>query len=361
MIDAHVHFWRPARGDYGWLTPDLTGLHRDVLPDELRPIAAAAGVESVIAVQAAPTEDETRYLLDLARADPLIAGVVGWVDLVASDVGERLAALVGEGAGLLKGVRPMLQDLDDPAWVAQAELDAGFAAVLEHDLTFDALVRMQHLPALAERLRRTPGLRTVIDHGAKPGIAANDFDTWRAALAPFAELPNVACKLSGLLTENDGGQPEEVDRYALTLADLFGPDRLIWGSDWPVLTTVTDYAAWLEHARRLVPDPRVFEDNARRIYRIGAERALLLIAPADNVATTLRPLVAGETVGTLRIVVDVPFGFKVAVAPIAAGAPVLKYGVPIGSATRAILPGERVHLENMRSDYTVTHLRGDAA
>lgn len=356
MIDAHVHFWRPDRGDYGWLTPELTTLYRDVMPDELVPQVAACGVSGVIAVQAAPTEDETRYLFALAREEPLILGVVGWVDLATPDAAKRLAVLVSDGGGLLKGVRPMLQDLADPDWVARPELDAGFAAVVAHDLVFDALIRVEHLPALAARIARSPALRVVIDHGAKPAITRGDFTDWDAAMTPFAAMPGVACKLSGLLTESDASA--RIDRYAAWLVEQFGPDRLIWGSDWPILTLAADYATWHAHARRLVDEPAVFGDNARRIYRLSAGGALLVLQPQDNVGVALRPLAAGEAVAPGVAAADtIGFGFKVALGPIAAGDKIVKYGVSIGSATCAIAAGGRVHLENMQSDYTATHTR----
>lgn len=356
MIDAHVHFWQPERRDYGWLTPELTTLHRDFLPADLAPQAAICGVSGVIAVQAAPTEDETRYLFGLSRQSLLIQGVVGWVDLAAHDVADRLTALVADGDGLLKGVRPMLQDLADRDWVARPELDAGFAAIVAHDLVFDALVRIEHLPALKSRIERTPGLRVVIDHAAKPAIARDAFTVWTDAMRPFADMPDVACKLSGLLTESDS--PEKIDPYATWLTNHFGPDRLIWGSDWPVLTLASDYATWHIHARRLVDEPAVFDDNARRIYRLGIDDALLVLQPADNVGVALRPLVTGQRVAPgISAAGTIGFGFKVALHAIAAGAPIVKYGVPIGSATRDITAGERVHLENMQSDYTATHTR----
>ncbi|MCW0368942.1 hypothetical protein NB699_003925 [Xanthomonas sacchari] len=278
IVDAHVHFWRLARGDYAWLTPDLGVLYRDYLPEDLAATLEAQGVTALVAVQAAQSEAETRYLLQLARTEPRIVGVVGWVDFEAADVAARIAALCADGAGLLKGLRPMVQDLADPQWLARPQLDAAFDALLQHDLAFDALVRPLHLPALLARLQRHPHLRVVLDHAVKPAIGGADFRAWADGVAHLAQHPNVVCKLSGLLTELPADAALDAPLLAPYVAHLFacfGAQRLLWGSDWPVLTQRADYAAWMALAQAWVAQhavddaEAVFAGTARRVYRLS--------------------------------------------------------------------------------------------
>jgi hypothetical protein len=170
-VDAHQHVWRLARGDYGWLTPALASIYRDFGLSDAHPLAAAAGIDTVVLVQAAPTVAETRFLLDTAKgSDGFVRGVVGWTDLAAPDAERTLEELAGDP--LLKGIRPMLHDLPDPAWILRADVQPALAALPSLGLTFDALVKPRELPALRQMLDRHPDLAVVVDHGAKPPIAA---------------------------------------------------------------------------------------------------------------------------------------------------------------------------------------------
>lgn len=274
VIDAHQHYWRVARGDYAWLRDAPAALQRDFLPDELQPLHVATGVTGSVLVQAAASEAETRYLFELARTDPRVLGVVGWVDFEASDVAARIAALVRDGDGLLLGLRPMAQDLPDPDWLANPALDAAFDALQAHHLAFDALVRLAQLPALHWRLQREHGLRAVLDHAGKPTPTRDGYADWAPRIRDLAALPDVCCKFSGLLTELAPGQPESaLDPVIDHLFACFGPERLIWGSDWPVVTLRAGYAQWLqsaqEHVRRRAPDAArcIFGGNALAFYR----------------------------------------------------------------------------------------------
>ncbi|MAV46876.1 MAG: amidohydrolase [Alphaproteobacteria bacterium TMED89] len=247
-IDAHQHFWQLARGDYGWLTPELKPIYRDFMPEDLRPLLDACGIDATIAVQAAPTVAETEFLLSLAARHSWIAGVVGWADLEAADAAEAITALAQTQPKLV-GLRPMIQDIPDQEWMLQDRLAPALAAMAANDLTFDALVLPRHLPVLSEFLQRYPNVRVIIDHGAKPQIRDHDFEPWASQMQDLASrYPGVYCKLSGLATE---ARPEQVKAedlrpYAGHLLQAFGPDRLIFGSDWPVVRCATDYQKWFE-------------------------------------------------------------------------------------------------------------------
>ncbi len=268
-IDSHQHFWRLARGDYGWLTPEKGPIFRDFGLDDLRPLLAAGRIDATVLVQAAPTEAETRFMLDVARGSGgLVRGVVGWADLDARDAPDRLAALARDK--LLKGVRPMLHEIADPDWVLRPALAPALRAVVALDLRFDALVRPVHLPQILKLVERHPDLRLIVDHGAKPEIAAGAREPWARDIAALAAIPHVRCKLSGLVTEDGAGwSVERLRPYVEHLLATFGPARLVWGSDWPVVTLRASYGAWLQAAESLIPAsdrPAVFGANAIAFY-----------------------------------------------------------------------------------------------
>jgi L-fuconolactonase len=273
VIDAHVHYWRVDRGDYHWMTPDLP-IYRDFLPADASPLFEAAGVDGIVLVQAAATEAETRFMLSLAKDDPRILGVVGWIDMEAPDAPDRLAALAKNP--LLRGVRPMWQDIADDEWFLHQRQDDAYRAVTQLGLSFDALARPRHLQHLPRLIERHPNLPIVIDHAAKPEIAAGHHDSWRRDMAVIAGFDHVHCKFSGLITEAAMGAGLDAIRpYAETLLELFGPHRLIFGSDWPVLTTHRDYATWWDWVHRLtaglskLEQEAIFGVNACAFYRLG--------------------------------------------------------------------------------------------
>lgn len=270
-IDSHQHFWLLSRGDYGWLTKDLAPLYRDFLPDDLSPHLVQAGIYQTILVQAAPTLQETHYLLQLAEETDFIVGVVGWADMekpTASDVIETLAE-----HPFFLGIRPMIQDIPDPDWMLQPQLQPVYAKLAELDLTFDALVKPQHLQHLYQLLRRHPDLAVVIDHGAKPDIANGAFQPWADDIEAIATDTGACCKLSGLLTEA-GNQPvyETIEPYMQHLLDCFGAGRLLWGSDWPVLDLAADYSTWdrisnqFLQALNVDDQKRILGANAKNFY-----------------------------------------------------------------------------------------------
>jgi L-fuconolactonase len=280
IIDAHVHYWSVARGDYAWMTPDLP-ICRDFLPADGKPLFDAAGVDGIVLVQAADTEAETHFMLTLAETDPRVRGVVGWIDMEGHDAPDRLAKLAENKR--LRGIRPMWQDIAADDWFLHPQQDAAYRAVVELGLVFDALARVRHLPLLPRLVERHPDLNLVIDHAAKPEIAAGHFAAWRADMAVMAGFPQVFCKFSGLVTEAAPGAPiDAIAPYAEALLELFGPRRLIFGSDWPVVTTHQPYATWWDWAHLLTAslpaDDRaaLFGGTAQRFYGLPARDALTL-------------------------------------------------------------------------------------
>lgn len=242
-VDAHHHIWQLSRGDYGWLTPDLP-IYRDYTLDDLRPLLG--DITSTVLVQAAPTEAETAFLIAAARHSAgLVRGVVGWTDFTHPDAPDRIAALAA--TPLLKGLRPMLQDIADTHWILRAEVQPAIAAMIAAGLRFDALVQPRHLPMLLQLCRRHPTLPLVIDHGAKPAIAQGAWQPWADDIARVARETPARCKLSGLVTEaGRNNSADDLRRYVDQLLVCFGPQRLLWGSDWPVVNLAGGYGYWRE-------------------------------------------------------------------------------------------------------------------
>jgi L-fuconolactonase len=270
-IDAHLHLWQVARGDYGWLTLDLP-IHRDYGLEEARTVAC--DVDGVILVQAAPSEAETLFLLNIAhRSDGFVRAVIGWTDLAAPDAPARIAALARNP--MLRGLRPMLQDITDPDWILRSDVARGLDAMVHAGLSLDLLIRPIHLSRCTTLAARHPELAIVIDHGGKPRIASGDLLRWSESMALIAAQTEISCKLSGLMTElAPGGVSSDVVPYARVLIECFGPARLIWGSDWPVLTLATTYQHWLSLATAIVhvespaAEFAIFGGNAERFYRL---------------------------------------------------------------------------------------------
>jgi L-fuconolactonase len=269
-IDSHMHVWQLSRGDYGWLTPALPAIYRDFTVDDVRASWEQAGIDGVILVQAAPTLEETRYLLSVAEGEPRVRGVVGWIDMLAPDAVDQLERLASNR--LLRGIRSMLQDIPDDSWMLKAELAPVYRAVIELGLCFDALVLPQHLSNLLRLIERHPDLKVVIDHGAKPPIG-EPLDSWYKDLVQLADIPHVHCKFSGLVTEcREQTSKAAIEPISRTLLDLFGPERLMFGSDWPVCTVRCTYDQWWQWAQELTahlsPDQKsaVFGGTAQRFY-----------------------------------------------------------------------------------------------
>lgn len=263
-IDAHQHCWRLERGDYGWLRPGdpaTQALYRDFLPADLLPLLQANAVSQTVLIQAAASEAETDYLLTLATGHDWIAGVVGWVDL--SDPAAVASLKCWRHNAKFKGLRPMLQDLARPDWIATQPHAEVLAAMRQFGLRLDALVRPAQLPALLNFVRRNPSLAVVIDHAAKPDLT-NDLDAadgWRRDMAALAAHPQVFCKFSGLM----GASAEQLRAVWGDLLRWFGPQRLMWGSDWPVLTLDTSYADCVARSAALIAE--LSQEDQARLWR----------------------------------------------------------------------------------------------
>jgi len=276
-VDAHQHYWRPERGDYPWMATAPDCLRQVFGPAQLAPLLADCGIDATVLVQAAPTVAETDYLLGIADACPSVAGVVGWFDF--SDAGERRTLERLAAHPRLVGMRPMVQDIADDDWVLRNDLDWAFAALQELGLSFDALGYPRHARRFLRRLERHADLRVVIDHGMKPAIARGEFASWAADMRDLARHTCALCKLSGLATEAAAGAAAgDLRPYVDHLLDVFGPARLMWGSDWPVATSAIAYRAWLQACEsflsELVEADRslVFGGNAATFYQFSDQR-----------------------------------------------------------------------------------------
>lgn len=257
VIDSHHHFWDPETADYPWMTGEYEVLRGPFGPSDLAPILESNGVTATVVVQARQELGETHSLLATASETTWIGGVVGWVDLVDVGVSETIADLrEGPNGSKLVGFRHLVHDEADPEWLLRDEVVRGLGAVAEAGLVYDLLVRTRELPAATQVARQLPDLRFVLDHLAKPRIAARETEPWSTEIAQIASLPNVTCKISGLVTEADWAswKPADLAPYVATVVDLFGPDRLMFGSDWPVCTLAAGYSDVLEATKVVLSD-----------------------------------------------------------------------------------------------------------
>lgn len=273
ILDSHVHLWRIDAPGHVWPDADWPLLHRDFGLDDLRADTTDVDLVGVVLVQSQPDDRDTDWMLARAAADPLIAGVVGWVDLAARGAADRIATLAAHAK--LRGLRPMLQGIAETAWILDAALAPAIESMIAHGLRFDALIEPRHLPVIETFAERWPDLAIVIDHGAKPDAGNRTLDPWRDAIAAIAARSGVYCKLSGLRTEQAQGQAAaELEPFVAHLVTTFG-DRLMWGSDWPVLRHAGDrYTDWIDAVRTMagLPDEReahLFEGAARRFYALS--------------------------------------------------------------------------------------------
>lgn len=277
QIDAHQHFWNPARGDYDWMPKGHPIIDRPYGPADLAPELARHGIDRTIIVQAAASVEETAYMLGIADATPSVAGVVGWIDFEDPDQTHVLQRLAAHPKFL--GVRPMIQDIADVDWMLRDDVDWAYSALAKLGLTFDALGFPRHLANFARVLDRHPDLKLVIDHCMKPMIrehSAQTFADWSAGMARLAEA-GAFVKLSGIVTEaGEGWTVDDLRPYTDEVIRLFGPKRVMWGSDWPVCLNAGSYADWRQAAETLTAhldrpaQAAIFGGTAQRFYGLTA-------------------------------------------------------------------------------------------
>jgi len=277
IVDAHQHFWDPARAEYPWLTDDLAAIRRPFGPADLAPELQTAGIDATILVQTRSSVEETREFLATSATTPWIRGVVGWLDLTDPGIADAIATLQAERGGeRLVGIRHQVQDEKDPEWLLGPEVRRGIRAVGEAGLAYDLLIRSREMAAAAELVASLPDVRFVVDHLGKPPIRAGELQPWADLTRGFAGLENAFWKLSGLVAEADwtGWRLSDLAPYVDHVLEVVGPGRLIFGSDWPVCLLAASYGQVIEAARQLTAplseaeQAAIFGETARKVYRL---------------------------------------------------------------------------------------------
>lgn len=275
VVDAHQHFWDPATAVYPWMTDELAAIRRRFGPDDLRPLIADAGVSRTVLVQTRSSFPETLEFLSTAASTDFVAGVVGWVDLSDRSIDDVLAGLKDGPTGRwLVGIRHQTHDEPDPEWLIRPDILRGLRAVARAGLSYDLVIRSRELPASIALAAAVPDLRLVVDHIAKPEISRGRMEPWAERMSALAALPNVTCKLSGMVTEADWASWKAADLrpYVDRILEWFGPGRLMFGSDWPVCLLAASYQqvvqALDEMLEGLTPAERseTFGGTATRVY-----------------------------------------------------------------------------------------------
>jgi L-fuconolactonase len=272
-LDSHQHFWKVSRADYYWMSPQVPVLYRDYFPEDLKPSLIEHHIDKTILVQAAPTVAETDFLLELAERTDFVAGVVGWLDMEAADFPDQLAKYCA--IPKFVGIRSLLEDLPDDAYILKPPVLASLKAVAEHGLPFDFLTYVRHLPYVLKALEKVPNLRAVVDHISKPEIRLKKMEPWKSLIREVAQHKNVYCKLSGMITEADHKNwiPDDLRPYVEHVVGCFGLERVMFGSDWPVCLLAGSYAQVIEALRGILKpvsdgaaEAGVFGSNASRFY-----------------------------------------------------------------------------------------------
>lgn len=273
-IDAHQHFWKYNPERDAWITEEMRVIRKDFFPDDLFPLLEQNGISGTVAVQADQSEEETEFLLGLAHANHFIKGVVGWIDLKSAAVEKNLEEFSDDL--ILKGFRHVVQGETDPEFLIRPDFIRGIKALQKKNYTYDLLIYQHQLPMAVKFLQQFPDQPFVLDHIAKPLIKSGIWKDWAEQIRALASFPNVMCKVSGMVTEADWSdwQPSDFKIYLDVVAEAFGPNRLMYGSDWPVCLVAADYKrqlslvedyfkSWSE-AEQLA----IFGGNAIRFYKL---------------------------------------------------------------------------------------------
>jgi L-fuconolactonase len=276
VVDSHHHFWEIDRFDYSWM-PEDSPLAVDYGPSDLEPLIKKAGVDYTVIVQAVSSPDEARWLLELADRHEFIAGVVGWVDLTDLRVGDTLEEL--QQSSLFKGVRHIWESEDDPGWIVNSGAIEGLKELVRRDLTFDFLAKPPNLPFIPKVMDQVPDLRAVVDHIAKPVIAEHLVEPWLSDMRKVASINGMHCKISGMVTEanHENWTVDDLRPYVHHILGIYGTDRLMFGTDWPVCTLAAEYGSVADATREILvglnPAAKddVFGGVATRFYRLEVD------------------------------------------------------------------------------------------
>ncbi|MBZ5752163.1 amidohydrolase family protein [Metabacillus sp. DBTR6] len=278
-MDAHHHFWKIERADYTWLSKDMGVLYQDYLPEDLEPLLQKHHISGTVLVQAAPTYEETLFLLSLYERYDWIFGVVGWLDLSSPDFPKQLDSLMMRPG--IVGLRPMLQDIEKSDWILQEQVIENLKWMIRYNLPLDLLINKKHIPFILTLMEALPDLLTVIDHMAKPNISGGELSEWKEEMNALSQFPNVWCKVSGLMTQADPStwKIEDFKPYIHHIVQTFGPSRLLFGSDWPVCLLAGDYESALQIINNNLPDTLsdvemngIFSENAKAFYKLEKRR-----------------------------------------------------------------------------------------
>lgn len=273
-IDAHHHLWRYTPEEYGWINEQMEVLRRDFLPKDLKPLLDGAGIAGAVVVQARQTLEETDWLVEQAADAPFIRGVVGWAPIASPEFPEMLQGLRQKKK--LKGLRHLIQDEADDAFILDAAFNRGIRAMRDSGVVYDIVIHARHLGPTLKFVDMHPDQPFVLDHCAKPVIVRDEREPWAGLMRELARRPNVACKVSGLVTEADWQRwtPAALEPYWRVVLEAFGPERLLFGSDWPVSLLASEYQRWAdtvaEWTAPLAASERdaIWGGNAIRVYSL---------------------------------------------------------------------------------------------
>jgi len=274
IIDSHHHLWKYDPIEYDWIDDSMKDIRKDFLPENLKTTIQEAGVDGVISVQARQSVEETDWLIGMAHQNEFIKGVVGWLPLVQKDIEEYLEKYADEKK--LKGVRHVIQGEPDPEFMLRKDFNHGISLLKKYSLVYDILIVERQLPNTIRFVDQHPEQVFVLDHIAKPLIGRNELSPWKENIQELAKRENMNCKISGMVTEADYQKwtPSQLLPYIEVILEAFGPDRLLFGSDWPVCLVATTYTNWVNLVRKNITSyteteqAKIMGENALRLYQL---------------------------------------------------------------------------------------------
>ena len=274
IIDSHHHFWKYDPIEYDWIDDSMKVIRKDFLPESLELTIREAGVDGVISVQARQSVEETSWLLEMARQNKFIKGVVGWLPLINDDIEVELEKYSGNK--LLKGLRHVIQGEPDPKFMLRKDFNSGVSLLKKYSMAYDILIVERQLPNMIRFVDQHPDQVFVLDHIAKPLIAKHELSLWKENIQELARRENVSCKISGMVTEADFNSwtPPQLQPYFDVVLEAFGADRLLFGSDWPVCLVATSYKNWMDLVQKSISElskieqAQIMGENAIRLYQL---------------------------------------------------------------------------------------------